>query len=295
MTLYLTKVWGFSPPIGPLQFSTEGWRDRARSMIKPGDEVLLVGTKGERTAEADRGRLLGLMLPTTEPVMSADFDLEIEPHDFDEQGAYRWPYGLHNIAAWQLLDRPLLSEISSQTFTMDSAQGIVELTEDEASRVRNLRRQEVPLLPVKIRAAARLVGEEVARKRSSPPPSTHRRGVMHMRNAPAYTYALKLDGCQSPAFKIGWAFEYRQRARQFNQASMPELGGLAYKECFHQLWDTARLAYFMEQRVLDQFPHHRHRANHEIIVGADEAELVAAWGAAFNETRTAARTKGWRT
>ena len=27
MTIYMTKVWGFDVPCGPLQFSTNGWRD----------------------------------------------------------------------------------------------------------------------------------------------------------------------------------------------------------------------------------------------------------------------------
>jgi|SRR5215470_7024149 len=31
MTVFMTKTWGFSDPCGPLQFSTEGWRTRARS------------------------------------------------------------------------------------------------------------------------------------------------------------------------------------------------------------------------------------------------------------------------
>jgi hypothetical protein len=77
MTVYFTKVWSFDVPVGPLQFSTRGWRDRARQMLKGGDLVALVGTKGEPTADTDRGRLLGIMEPTTELVRSLDFDLSI--------------------------------------------------------------------------------------------------------------------------------------------------------------------------------------------------------------------------
>lgn len=33
MTVYLTKVWGSGDPSGPLQFSLEGWRERAREVL----------------------------------------------------------------------------------------------------------------------------------------------------------------------------------------------------------------------------------------------------------------------
>jgi hypothetical protein len=41
MTIYMTKVWGLASPIGPLQFSTRGWRERARDMLRGGDYVIL--------------------------------------------------------------------------------------------------------------------------------------------------------------------------------------------------------------------------------------------------------------
>lgn len=59
MTVWMTKVWGFGEPVGPLQFSTEGWRARARSQLQRGDVVVLVGTKGGETQEGERGLLLG--------------------------------------------------------------------------------------------------------------------------------------------------------------------------------------------------------------------------------------------
>ena len=52
---FMTKVWDFGAPVGPLQFSSEGWRRNAREVLRPGDIVVLVGTKGEETAEDDRG------------------------------------------------------------------------------------------------------------------------------------------------------------------------------------------------------------------------------------------------
>lgn len=277
MTVYMTKVWGFQEPVGPLQFSLEGWRVRAREVLRPGDLVVLVGTKGEPTAEAERGLLLGLMEPTTEPVMSMDFEMQTRPQDYDEEQKYRWPFGLLNRRAWRLIDRPPLEEVSNRHFNMDSALGLVELTDEEASRILVLRREEASLLEPVVRARARIDGSAAARKRASPPPTTTRRGVMHMRRAPAYTYAMEVVGASLPSFKIGWAFDYGLRARQFNQAAMPEIGGLKYKPVLFHLWDTAQDAYRMEQKMLAGFGHKRHAANHEIVHGVTYDELQAAW------------------
>ena len=187
MTIYMTKVWGFHTPVGPLQFSTQGWRDRARADLKPGDLVILVGTKTENTDPDERGRVLGVMEPTTEVVMSIDFEMHTRLADFDDEGHYRWPYGLLNRRAWLFAEpRPLLAEISAREFHMDSALGLVELTASEAAAVEKLPREEVALLaPTK--AYARVHGNEAARRRGAPPPTTTRRGVMHLRAAPAYT------------------------------------------------------------------------------------------------------------
>ena len=56
------------------------------------------------------------MEPTTEVVLWQDFDMPTRPEDFDDEGNYRWPFGLLNRAAWKILDRRLLEEISSRDF-----------------------------------------------------------------------------------------------------------------------------------------------------------------------------------
>src|SRR5256885_103412 len=101
MTVYMTKVWGFGVPCGPLQFSTAGWREKARRLLNPGDLVVLVGTKGRQTDSQFQGRALGIMEPTTEVVSSLDFDLQERPIDYDSEGNYRWPYGFLNRRAWE--------------------------------------------------------------------------------------------------------------------------------------------------------------------------------------------------
>jgi hypothetical protein len=276
MTVYISKVWGFSDPCGPLQFSTDGWRDRARTNLAKGDLVVVVGTMREPTDEEERGRVLGMMEPTNETVPSLDFELRQAPQDFDDDGNYRWPYGLLNRRAWILEERPLLREVSDRAFSMDAVLGIVPLSDDEAAKVLALRRRKVELL-ASVRALARVEGVEAARRRSAPKPAMTRRGAMHMRRAPAYTYCMEVEGAEKWSFKIGWAFDYTVRERQFNQSALPQIGGLRYRTKLQHLWDTAREAFAMEQELLRHFDAQRHPANREILFGVTYEEVEQAW------------------
>jgi len=284
MTVYLTKVWGFGIPVGPLQFSTSGWRDRARELLSDGDIVVLVGTKGPPTMEDERGRLLGLMEPTLEPVMWLDFPLQTLPHEFTETGEYRWPYGLINRRAWTLLERPLLEEVSARQFNMDAASGIVRLTGEEADAVLKLPRREAELHSP-FRVIARTEAHDIARRRNAPVPTTTRSGVMHVRRLAAYTYAMQIHGASTSAFKIGWAFDYTTRVREFNHHSLPGLGGLRYVVRFIEFWATARQAFAMEQVLLRSFDGKRHPANREVVHGISYEELQSAWSACIQRLR----------
>ena len=278
MTMFMTKVWGFHGPSTPLQFSTEGRRTKAIEMLAraPGAMVVLVATKGTQVDEADKGRVLGIMEPTLNPVMSLDFDLQERPEDFDESGNYKWPYGLLNIRAWRIPAQPLLSDISNRAFHMDSALGLVAMTRDEEAKVRALHWEPIELLK-SARADARITGNDSLRRRGAPPPSTTRTGIMHMRDAPAHTYAMRVKGASEIAFKIGWAFDAKERRREFNLASLPALGGLSYELRLIHLWNTARSAFLMEQLVLRHFDKHRHPANREVITGVLPEQLKESW------------------
>jgi len=205
------------------------------------------------------------------------YDLETRTIDFDDEHNYRWPYGLLNRRAWEFSEpRPLFEEISSREFGMDAASGIVPLTEQEAKRIELLPKREIPLL-MPVRALARVEGEDAARRRGAPLPTTKRTGVMHYRHAPAYTYAMKIEGVPASSFKIGWAFDYKAREREFNLSSLPQLGGLRYRTRLYHLWDTARAAYRMEQAILTKFDAQRHQSNREVIYNLEYDTLEAAW------------------
>lgn len=280
----MTKVWGFGEPAAPLQFSAAGWRDRARAALQPGDLVILVGTQGPETQDHERNMILGMMEPTLEPVSALDFLRPDRPEDFDESGNYRWPFGLLNRRAWRFDEpRRSLKSITSRRFNMDAAQGIVRLTDDEAAEVLRLPRREVPLL-TSFRSQKRVEGDDEVRRKGAPPPTTIRSGVMQMRRAPAFTYCMRIDrtddrGRKVPtnSFKIGWAFDWPARRREFNKAALPMLGGLQYEINLKELWPTAMEAFRMEQAILKRFDRFRHPGNREVLAGVDGSVLEVAW------------------
>ena len=98
-----------------------------------------------------------------------------------------------------------------------------------------------------------------------------------MRSASAYTYALRIVGAPKLAFKIGWAFDYERRAKQFNHASLPDLGGLRYDQFFYHLWDTARQAFAMQQRLIRLLEANRHPQNNEVLTGISIMDFKNAW------------------
>jgi hypothetical protein len=99
---------------------------------------------------------------------------------------------------------------------------------------------------------------------------------MHMRRAPAYTYAMKIRGPATESYKLGWAFDFRARQRAFNLAALPELGGVKYDTRLEHLWDTAQQAFKMEQDLLQRFWAVQHPTNREVIQ-VEGKVLQAAW------------------
>lgn len=152
------------------------------------------------------------------------------------------------------------------------------LTADEEGRVLAHPHHEIPLLR-SISADRKLYGEEEARRRNAPPPTEGvRRSIMQMRSGAAYVYWFRLviDG-KIVGHKIGWAFDWEQRLRQFNTVALSALGGLRYKVNNVQQFATARLAFRVEQKLLRNFDEHRHRSNREVLTGIKTETIKEVW------------------
>jgi hypothetical protein len=121
--------------------------------------------------------------------------------------------------------------------------------------------------------------QEEARRRNAPPPTEGaRRGIMQMRRGDAYVYWFRLviNG-KIVGHKIGWAFDWRQRLRQFNSVSLLALGGLEYKVKTFQKFDTARLAFRVEQTLLRKFDELRHPSNREVLTRVNTEKIKEVW------------------
>lgn len=199
MTLFMKKTWGFSEPCGPLQFSKRGSRENARRDLQPGDRVVIVGTETDDTDPEERGMILGMMEPTTTPVMSLDFSVRRRRQDYNKDGEYKWPFALALHRAWRASPKVRFKEITERNYTMDGVGGIVALTAGESSQVERLSFEPIELLR-SVRILGRQIGMEAARRAQTPAPWTTRSGVMHMRRAPAYTYGMRVAGASMSAF-----------------------------------------------------------------------------------------------
>jgi hypothetical protein len=276
MTMYVSKVTGFDNPCGPLVFSKLGLRDTAVKKLRPGDRVIFVGTKGVGTPAPDRNRVLGMMEPSIQPVDSKDYAI---------QNPGRWPYGLSNHRAWEFSSRPplLLDKVapdpSNQRFGSAAGAGIVgPLYPEEEAQVLAHHFYEIPLLEP-ISADREVFDEQAIRRRGAPVPAEGvRRGIMHMRRAPAFVYWFRLEvGDRVVGHKIGWAFDWRQRLRQFNSVSLNALGGLRYKSFMDQQFNSAREAFRIEQQILEDFDGYRHPSNREVLTGIKTPQIDEVW------------------
>lgn len=277
MTMFLKKTWGFSDPCGPLVFSREGARDNARRVVGEGELVVIVGTKGDETAEREQGMVLGLMEPSKLPVSASSYDFGTNAKLYDEQGRFKWPFGLELRRAWRF-DEPwtTFADICDRYHGREGALSLASIEDDEERQILSLPKTEVRLLQP-ARVSARITGKARTGQNAAPPPSTTRRGVMHLRRAPAFTYAMRLRGAERSAYKIGWAFDWEVRNRNFNRYALPSLGGIRYEIKFTELWDTAMSAFKMEQKILNHYTSNRHPDNSEVLVGVADVDLENQW------------------
>ena len=137
---------------------------------------------------------------------------------------------------------------------------------------------EIPLLN-SISANQKLFGDQTARRRGAPVPTEGvRYGIMHMRRAPAFVYWFRLEvRGEVVGHKIGWAFDWKQRLRQFNSVSLNTLGGLLYKASKYQLFNSASEAFRVEQQILKDCDGCRHPSNREVLSGINTLQVEEVW------------------
>ena len=114
--IFLTKVWGFGPESYPaLGFNSEGGRQKLLKESSPGDWVLLAGTRGKPTLPEHQGRLLGKIQLGTDQIdvekVLNSIGTEIPDDHYNDDGKYKWPYGLPMLKAYRFDGFPDLKSI----------------------------------------------------------------------------------------------------------------------------------------------------------------------------------------
>lgn len=106
---FWTKVWGQpdEPAKEALAFNSERTRDRILEATQPGDIVVYL-TSG--TTDADplvRGRVAGAVEVASEPVVVEEIRTaeRIRPHEYREDGRFRWPFGTSVSRTWRVIDQ----------------------------------------------------------------------------------------------------------------------------------------------------------------------------------------------
>jgi hypothetical protein len=132
---------------------------------------------------------------------------------------------------------------------------------------------------------ARRNREGIPMRHGAPRPFVGVRATSVLDDGSAVTYALELQGASEDAFKIGCAGRHEDRVQTFNQAAMPQLGGISYVPILSEPWDNRDDAFDMEQEVLNRLKARRHPANQEVVTGVTRSELEDIWAMAARKIR----------
>lgn len=277
MKVFATRVWGFDPTTWPvITFGLEGNRDRLLKESEIGDCILFVGTQGEPTHEEERGRLLGIAQIGRIPVNSLDV-LEpsaISPHDYDDQGNFRWPKALVMTRAWAFRSSPLLKDVLSQQLPFNATSQAVLLDATDAAAVMNLEKDEIAIPASKSIEDLRTL--EVALSRGKPTtgikPTEWTSEVTHSLGNQSVTYAMRYG--KSDCWKVGHTTDAQQRLNDVNKHIPHEITGEKWTLFRVQKWPDEMMAYAMEQKLLSVLNNYRTEGER---VKCKEQDLHKAW------------------
>jgi hypothetical protein len=264
--LFLTKTWGWSPETHPtFGFSKEGARFKFLREAKPGDWIVIAGTKEPPTAPHEQGRLLGMCRVGHEKVDGAAImraiGTELTDAELDEDGRYRWPWAMPIVEAVRFSPQPDTKKLLGSYFAGQEwaayALGVEERLGLEAGE-KILALPSVPCAIARIPMLDREVAysEAMALQRkygaSGPPPSAARSGSERELGI-GYAYAFSLvGGLIGGAIKVGSTRDPKERLRQLNTELRFHLTGCKWEFRLGQIFPSETYAYRFEQMLLRQ-------------------------------------------
>ena len=255
MKLFATRVWWFDPSIWPVvPFNISGNRTNLLRNSDPGDAVVFLGTKGDPTPDALRGRLLGVAQFGRKEVDTLDVvpKKNIPEELFDENGSIRWPKALVMTRAWRFKDPlPLVNEVLESRLPYAASSRAVELGDKDTEAVMNLAAEEFPVPETP--TLLELRGQEAALTQGRPTtgviPSAWETIVTRSLGNASVTYAFRFG--TTNYWKIGHTANHDRRLKEVNAHVPTEFLKQKWEAYKIHTWDDELLARDMEQRLFD--------------------------------------------
>ena len=278
MRVFAKRFYGFSPETRPVvAFGKAGNRDALISASSPGDLIAFVGTLDAPTAEAERGRFLGLaefarVAVDVLDVLGAE---AMRPSDLAADGSPLWPKALPMVRAWRF-DEPRLKlvDVLREQLTFEATVRAVELDEADARAVLALPRTsiQVPLLPPVAKLLA--LGDALAfgRPTTGPAPTDWTGSVTRSAHTEAWTYAMRFG--RRDVWKVGHSQDIDRRLREVNLHVPAEETGEGWTLAMQQRWPDSVAAHAMEQRVFATLAVFRTTGER---IRCSEAQIQSAW------------------
>lgn len=276
MQIFATRVWSFDPTSWPvITFGLEGNRDKLLKDSRPGDRIVFIGTQGEPTEEAMRGKLLGMAEIGRRAVKTLDVisPERRNPRDFDEQGKFKQPSGILMIKAWRFEPQPRLLDVLAAQLPYHATPQAVLLSSDDSSAVLRLKIIEVDLPKSETLTKAKLLDLALGGRPTTGPLPTSWTGTTGRDvNREAFTYAFRFGN--SDIWKIGHAVDIIERIKQVNLHVPSEVIPNAWKAIYQQKWSDEIEAHTMEQHVLESLKVYRTIGER---VRCTESDIIVAW------------------
>lgn len=279
-------MWGFAPERYPVVgFNTRGARDKFLAEAKPGDFLVMAGTRTAPTPEDQRGKLLGICRMGRREVdvlaILQEVGFETKPEDYKD-GEYRWPYGLPILEAWRfapfadltVLDGTYLKGTHWAAYALNIEE---KLDIDAVDRLEALALEPCEIIEVPSLAPIVALERNLARRRglSGPPPSARRSGSEREMGT-GWAYAFMLQGGTPDAVKIGFTSDVDRRLKTLNSGMFTAVTGCCWKRWMVQPFVDEPEAYRFEQEVLRLLRSHLIEGEEEVVV-AREGVVKQAW------------------
>lgn len=276
MRLFATRVWG--NPVGgniPMAtFGSEGHMVRLLAISNPGDRLVFIGTKTERTSPELQGRILsmaefGRLRLRTLDYFSKD---ELDPRDFDARGNFKFPHGVPIVRGWAFDPQPFVNDVLKQRLTMLATPGVEELIDsDDIAKIMGLPATAFEPPPNPQFDRMRRINDTL-KPTTGPTPSNSSYEAERSAMETSFTYAMRFG--TTSICKVGHAMSVSGRLAEINKHIPHEIGIAQWKVELEQKWPDAITAHAMEQKVFELLDPKRTTGER---INCTQKELYTAW------------------